>query len=546
MGSKKIGEVQKPKGGYTFLKTMEEVIVYAKKTMPPDQILIQRADGDGLRVDDYFSNIGKICNMLLDLDVKKGQKAGAFLPNCLEYSYLYTALGRLGVTFVPINPFLKGDSLSYVINHCDIEYLFTNKELFLDKIIEIAGSLRNIDSILFLDEEVQADEFKKTAPLSNFRNYPSEFRQLWDVRSTDAFVIWLTSGTTGLPKGVVTSQEYMLHRTSFSAHYFRVGPSDVIYFVLPMYHMPFFVWGIALAMVGVCKVVFIDWFSATKFWEHIAKYKATMVYSTGTIIPILLKNEVGLFEREGKDLLRLWSAWPLDQPDIVYGRWPKTRFVEGYGLSEYALATMTSYDRQEKGSQGRATPFTEVRICDPETGEELPPGKMGEIVLRGKHGPAYMMQGYYNSREDTERVIRNGWLYSGDAGYLDQERQLHFMDRLRDSIRVGGENVPSVQVETIIRSHPKIMEAAIVGIKGELGHDEIVAHVVLREREELSPEEFFEFCTQRMAYFMVPKYLYIRKELPKTATFRIQKYKLREEGIPQGCFSRKTSPKGRV
>lgn len=153
--------------------------------MPPEQVLLQRADGESLCVGEYLRNLGRICNMLLDMGIEKGRNVGAFLPNCLEYSYLYFALGRLGVTFVPINPFLKGDSLSYVVNHCDIEYLVTSKELFEDKVIPISGDLKSIGSIIFIGEEIQTDKFRKTAPFSNFRSYPPEFRQQWNVRGTD-------------------------------------------------------------------------------------------------------------------------------------------------------------------------------------------------------------------------------------------------------------------------------------------------------------------------------------------------------------------------
>jgi crotonobetaine/carnitine-CoA ligase len=375
---------------------------------------------------------------------------------------------------------------------------------------------------------------RETTIFGNFRNYPEEFKQPWRVEESDPFIIWLTSGTTGLPKGVVSTQEYLLHRVCFSANYFKVNSSDVIYFILPMYHIPFLCWGSPLAMIGGCKVVFVDWFSASKFWEHVAKYKVTMVYSTGTVIPILLKKEISAQESEGKDSIRLWSAWPLDQPDVVYKRWPKTKFVEGYGLSEYSLATITTHNKEEDAtSQGPATPFTELRICDQETGAELPTGTPGEIVLQSKLGPGFMMQGYYKSPKETAETIKDGWLYTGDMGYLDEKKDVHFVDRLKDSVRVGGENVPSVQLEALIASNPKILEAAVVGAKGELGHNEIVAHVVLREGEKLSPEEFFEFCAQKMPYFMVPKYFRIRSELPKTATYRVQKFMLREEGLKE-------------
>jgi crotonobetaine/carnitine-CoA ligase len=216
----------------------------------------------------------------------------------------------------------------------------------------------------------------------------------------------------------------------------------------------------------------------------------------------------------------------------------------GYGLTEYAIATTNTLENPEIGSQGPPTPFTDLKICDPGTGMTLPVEKVGEIVVRSKVSPAYMMRGYYNSPEDTKEAVREGWFHTGDGGYLDERGHLHFVDRLKDSVRVGGENVPSVQVEGIIKGHPKIAEVAIVGVKGELG-PEMLAHVVLKDGEVLLPDEFFEFCAEQMAYFMVPRYLRIREELPKTATMRVQKFKLREEGLTPECIMRKEPLKGR-
>lgn len=518
-------------------QTMEEVITSAKGNFGPGQVILERADGGRLQMGECLTNLDRISNMLVELGFRKGHNVAVFLPNCLEYSYFYLALGRLGITVLPVNQFLKGEALSYVLNHCDIEYLITNKGLFLNAVSPIAGTLKRVNCIVFLDDLVPTKGFGTTALFSDFKKFSDHYKQPWPVKGTDAAVIWLTSGTTGLPKGVVCTQEYLLQRMSYSVEFFDLDSRDVIYFILPMYHIPFYTWGVPMAMAGGCKLVFVDWFSASRFWEHAATYQVTIVYTTGTIIPILLKRQVGKFEREARERIRFWGAWPVDQPEVVFRRWPKTSFVSGYGLSEYALATNNLYNAKDM-SQGPATPFTELKICDPDTGETLPAGVSGEIVVRSKLGPGFMMQGYYKSPDTTRETIRDGWLYTGDGGYLDDKEKLHFVDRLKDSVRVGGENVPSVQVEGIIASHPKIEEVAVAGVKGELGSDEIAAHVVLKQGEHLDAEEFFEFCKHRMAYFMVPRYFRILKELPKTANLKVQKYKLREEGLTDNYVRR--------
>ena len=165
-------------------------------------------------------------------------------------------------------------------------------------------------------------------------------------------------------------------------------------------------------------------------------------------------------------------------------------------------------------------------------------GKVGEIVYGHKLGPDYILMEYYKDPQKTKEMIKNGYWYSGDLGMLTENGRLKFADRLKDYLRVGGENVSSSVVEEVIRKHPAVMEVAIVGKRGELGHDEIVAHVVPKEGISIDPKEFFEFCNEKMAYFMVPKYLVIRPELPKTSTLRIEKYKLRQEEVPSDAINR--------
>ena len=527
---------------YPLFSTVQEVVDHVRKTVTPDKILVQRAGGMGVSVCDYLDTAGRICNMFLEMGIEKKSNVGVFLPNCIEYTYLYTALGLLGVPMVPLNPFLKGDSLQYVMNNCEIEYLVTSKELFEEKIIPIAASLKYLSRLLYVGDRIETDQFKDVQAFNLYRTCDIEFKVPWYVTGSDLEVIWLTSGTTGLPKGVETTQEYLLQRTSFLANYLKIAPSDVIYFVLPMYHIPFHSSGLFKALICGCTVVVVDWFSASRFWEDVVKYKATITYSTGTIMAILLKNDVTPLEQEGRELLRLWAPWPLDKPEVARARWPKIMFLEGYGLTEYAIAAMHSPDNPEIGSQGPVTPYTDLKICDPETGEELPDGQVGEIVVRSKLGPAYMMSGYYNAPEDTKSAISNGWLFTGDTGFFDSNGLFHFADRLKDSIRVGGENVSSIQVEAVIKQHPAIAEVAVVGTQGELG-PQILAHVVLREGETLDSGEFFDFCAKRMAYFMVPRYLCIRKEFPKTASSKIQKFKLRQIGLTPDCIIRKGSAK---
>lgn len=506
---------------------------------PEKKILYTIAGTDiALTYGEFGRNVNRVANMLMDEGVKKGDHVSVMLSNCAEYAYLFHSLAKIGAVIVPINQFVKGDPLRYIVDHSDSQYLITSDAIFSDKLAPMIDSLGKLKAIFFTNKEVELKKAKSVL-FSNFEKYPSDFEGKWKVTGEDIEGIWYTSGTTGLPKGTVINQKTYLYRAQFIANHFRVTPEDVIYFILPKYHAAYVTLGTPMAMCATATVIQVQWFSASAFWDEVIKYKATMTFSTGTIIPILLKQPVTPNEIQGRDQLKLWLGWPVDDPESVQARWPKIKFMQGYGTTEGVFATMTDYDNPGFGHAGAPSVFTDMKIIDPETGEDQPAGKAGEIVYTHKLGSDYMMIEYYKDPEKTSEMLKNGYWHSGDIGFLDEQGRLRFTDRIKDYLRVGGENVSSAVVEDVIRKYPSIAEVAFTGAKNELGHDEGIAHIVLKEGESFDSKDFFEFCSTRMSYFMVPRYVVLRKDLPKTHTFRIEKYKLRQEGIPENAIDRK-------
>ena len=479
---------------------------------------------------EFARNVHRICNLLVSLGMKKGDHVAIYLPNCVEYAYLYHSLGKCGLVMVPLNQFLRGESLSYIVNHSDARYLITSRELFDEKLADIQGALTNIERVIFIDE--LAPGCNAPASLfSDFRQHDSSFVPAAQVSGSDLQGIWYTSGTTGLPKGVATTQRAYVFRALFYAEYFRMSPDEVVYYVLPQYHVAYMVFGGPFAMAAGCEIVQVDWFSASRFWDDINTYAVSVTFSTGTIVPVMLGRPVSAAENEAQSHLRLWVGWPVDDPAAMRARWPNTKFMELYGTTEAGNATICDYDNPQLGSAGPPAPYTDLRIVDPKTGAELPAGQRGEIKIRHKLGPDYILRGYYKDPQKTRETLVDGYWHSGDMGMIDEHGCLRFMARIKDYLRVGGENVSTRVVENQVRRHPAVAEAAVVGAKNELGHDELVAHCVLKENAALDPAEFFAFCNREMSYFMVPRFLVLQTELPKTATLRIEKYKLQQAGL---------------
>jgi len=484
--------------------------------------------------------VNQIANMLLNLSMKKHEHLAIYLPNCIEYAYLYHALSKTGIVMVPLNQFLRGESLRYIVEHSDSKYLITSRQLFEEKIAPLQNQLPAIKHVLFIDEIAASCQWPSIL-FSEFTACSTEFTAPQPVLGGDLQGIWYTSGTTGLPKGVATTQCAFVFRALFYADYFRMQTDDVVYYVLPQYHVAYMVFGGPLAMAAGCEIVQVDWFSASRFWSDIKTYGVSMTFSTGTILPVMLAQEVSEAEQKAQQHLRLWMGWPVDDPDAIKKRWPGIKFLELYGTTEAGNATICDYDQPQLGTAGPAAPYTDLEIINSSTGALLPPGQVGEIKVRHKLGPDYILKGYYKDPQKTSETLRDGFWHSGDMGMIDENGCLRFMARIKDYLRVGGENVSTRLVEQTIVKHPSIAETAVVGTRNELGHDELVAHLVLKPGQTLEPIEFFKFCNQQMPYFMVPRFFQLQKELPKTATLRIEKYKLQEADLSQ-AIDRKQLP----
>lgn len=486
----------------------------------------------------FARNVGRICNLFVSLGLRKGDHVAIFLPNSMEYAYLYHALSKCGLVMVPLNQFLRGESLRYIIDHADAVALITSRTLFDEKIAPVQDALPKIERVLFVDE-LAPDCRAQSSLFADYLQHDTRFVQPEPVLGSDLQGIWYTSGTTGLPKGVSTTQCAYVFRALFYADYFRMKSSEVVYYVLPQYHVAYMVFGGPFAMAAGCEIVQVDWFSASRFWSDINRYNVSVTFSTGTIVPVMLGQPIGDAERQGQAHLRLWVGWPVDDPAALRARWPNTKFMELYGTTEAGNATICDFDHPQLGTAGPPAPYTELQIVDPQTGAERPHGQEGEIKVRNKLGPDYILRGYYKDPEKTRQTLVDGWWHSGDMGLIDAQGCLRFMARIKDYLRVGGENVSTRVVEKYLCQHPAVAEAAVVGTQNELGHDELVAHLVLKPDAVIDdPTAFFIFCNREMPYFMVPRFLVLQRELPKTATQRIEKYKL-QQSLPHGAIDRK-------
>jgi acyl-CoA synthetase (AMP-forming)/AMP-acid ligase II len=443
---------------------------------------------------DRLSN--RAANALAARGVVKGDRVTLALGNSVDYVVAAIGVLKAGAILNPVNPALGTSELSYVLGHADPRVVVTDAAS--DEKLRALGRATVLGSAL------------------DGPDGPPAAR----VEPGDHSTLLYTSGTTGKPKGVLFTHS----RTGTSGAHFieRLGltPDDTILAVTPLFHGN--AWGaVTTALYAGGTAAFAKQFSASEFWPLVHEVRATVIYTLGTVLAMLLTREPSDLEKANplRVILGLGAA-PIRER--VIERFGVRAVLECFGSTDAGVVTIEPLGSTPRpGSCGPAVPGVDIRVVD-DAGTPLPPRGVGEILVRS---PA-MMAAYYKDPEETAAALRDGWFHSGDLGYLDEDGWLYFVDRKRDVIRRGGENVSSVLVEKTIREHPKVTDVAVVGMPDPVLGQEIKAFVVTSA--PVDADELRAFVAARLAKFQVPRLWEFRDALPKTPTQRVEKYKLRD------------------
>ena len=438
------------------------------------------------------------------LGVAHGDRVTLALGNSLDYVVAAFGVLKAGGVLNPVNPGLGLDELGYILGHAEPRLVVTDTSS--------DARLRSLGAPTVGAETLAADG-PETPPDAG-------------PGADDVSTLLYTSGTTGRPKGVVFTHG----RSGTSGPHFisalGLVPDDVILAVTPLFHGN--AWGAVItALHAGATVAFPRSFHASEFWPLVHESGATVVYTLGTVLAMLLTREPSPLERTHRlrVILGLGSA-PI-RPR-VRERFGVQDVLECFGSTDAGVVTIEPVGVPPRpGSCGPPVPGVRVRVLD-DAGAALPARAVGEIAV---HSPA-RMAAYFKDPEATARALRDGWFLSGDLGYVDEDGWLYFVDRKRDVIRRGGENVSSVLVEKTLREHPAVTEVAVIGVPDPVLGQEIKAFVVAGA--PVSEEDLREFASARLARFQVPRLWEFRDSLPKTPTQRVEKYKLRREASGGG------------
>jgi acyl-CoA synthetase (AMP-forming)/AMP-acid ligase II len=471
------------------------------------------------------------------IGLRRGDRLALLLPNSVEFLVAVFAAARAGIVFVPVNTAFAPGEIEYVLAHSEAAGIVA-APAFVPAIDSMRDRLPRLGRFVCTG----ADEPPGWISWERLLHGADDSPLGSEAAAGDLASITYTSGTTDRPKGVMLSQYAYAFAPQARARALGWNETDRVFVVLPLFHVNALC-HMAIAMLSVGgTLVLAERFSASRFWDEVREHEVTTSSLMRTIPQILLS----LAERadDAKNPLRLVVSLLPPEAHLRFEERFGLVVVGSYSLTEDILSVIgpVEKERRKLGSCGLpvAPELHRIRIVG-EDGRDLGPGEPGEIV---KRSPA-LMRGYYKNPRATEEALRGGWLYTGDLGYLDEDGFLFFVDRKKDMVKRGDENISSEEVERVLNSHPMVAESAVVGVPDPIRQEEIKAYVVLKPPatvESVPPHEIWEFCARQLAAFKVPRYLEYRRELPKTPSSKIQKQLLRAAPAPEGpCFDREAN-----
>ncbi len=453
-----------------------------------------------------------------NLGVQAQDRVALILPNGPEFIIYFFGILKAGAIAVPVNTALKEEEISFILKDSGAvcAFISPSHEKSLGSLLQRNPAMKKVESV----------------PLGKSKDFWLEIgtvpisAELGTVPISASLIY--TSGTTGFPKGAeLTHRNYLFDAQKF-VEAAQMNESDRFLCFLPLFHVNAQVVTLLSPLYCGGAMVLMEKFSPKEFFESLSSKKATAFSGVPSVYSVLL----GVPESSNYDLssLRFCICGAAPMPVEVFERFEKkfnAYILEGYGLSEATCVSSINPPPPQKrkiGSIGLALKDQEMRILN-STGEELPRGEVGEISIKGEN----VMKGYWNNPSATMQAIRNGWLYTGDLGYQDQDGFFFIVGRSKEMIIRGGENIYPKEVEEALYRHPAILEAAVIGLPDSRWGEEVAAFIVLKEGQSLSSKDARLFLKDKIADYKVPRRIEILSSLPKTATGKIQKLKLKKE-----------------
>jgi len=478
----------------------------------------------------FNARVNQLAHALLALGISKGSKVAILAFNCNQFMETYFALAKIGAVAVPLNFRLHPEELTYIVNHSEAQ-AFIAGEALVPMVVGVRQDLTYVKSYISIS----------AAPVEGMLHYESWIEGYPDdeplilVEEDDPVFIMYTAGTTGRPKGAVLTHknEMVMWMLASSFVLSEPGISDlstgVAFAAPPVFHLAAFGFCQVALFLGATVVLPVEVFNPAYIMETIEKEKVRVII----LVPAMANFILMLPDLDKYDAgsLELWisgaAILPTETRRRIMQHFPGVKIYDLFGQTEMSPVVSGLKPSEAEGhevSVGRALPFIEIRVVDEED-NDVPLGTVGEAIYRGPT----VMQEYYKDPEATAAAMTGGWFHSGDLVRQDEEGFMYIVDRKRDTIISGAENIYPAEIEEVLYRHPKVLECAVIGVYDEEWGESPKAVVVCKEGEELTEEEVIEFCKQHLAGYKKPKSVDFIDALPRNPAGKVLKRVLREK-----------------
>lgn len=475
--------------------------------------------------------------------VGKGGMVGLLLPNCPEFIFLWFGLAKIGAVEVVISDAYKGSFLAHPLKLSKARIVVTTAALAA-RLVEIEDDLADLESIYLVptEDDVPPPAFRRIA-VGKYEDLLSDNEENPGVVVTprDPAAVLMTSGTTGPSKGVLMPHSQFYFFAEEDVQLTRLTENDVYMTGFPLFHGNAQFLTVYPSLIAGGQVALYPRFSASDWAGRARRSGATVTNLLGATMSFILAQPPSADDRAHK--VRTIYAAPL-APALgrqFVERFGPINFVDGFGQTEISNVFMTPFgaERPDGASGVLVDQFYDIRLADPETGLDVPEGQTGELLIRPKV-EGIICSEYLGMPEKTVETWRDLWFHTGDGLRRDENGWYFFVDRVKDALRRRGENISSFEVEAGVRSHPDVVECAVVGVRADeaAGEDEVMAFVVLKDGAAVDPAGIAAWAESKLPAFMVPRYIEFVSALPLTASEKVRKKELRERGVTPATWDR--------
>lgn len=504
----------------------------------PDRPFLRHVDGTTWTAADLHQRAVDWADGLDRHGVQPGDRVVVMLPPSLEAVAIWLGISWLRAVEVPLHTAYRAKMLDYTVNHVSPRVLVVHESL-VERFVEVSDGLADDVTVLVLTDgdgdglPAGADARFLPADRVVTRGATRTFEGP-DVH--DLACILYTSGTTGPSKGVMMPWAQLHAMSEGCIPIEGLGEDDAWYSPYPTFHASGKIPVYAMALVGG-SVVVRERFSTSAFWQDVLAFGVTTTMMIGATAGLITDQHTSL-GLDSTPLRNVLVSPPPAEPE-AFEKALGVRICSVFNMTEISAPISTGWRQMTDRTCGRVRSGYEARIVDA-LDRELPRGTAGELIVRSDQ-PWVLNAGYWNMPEKTAEAWRNGWFHTGDVCLQDERGEFYFVDRLKDAIRRRGENISSMEIEVTVTDHPAVLECAAFGVPADGGEEEVKVAVVVQDRDRFDPVDLLDFLTTRLPKFMLPRYVEVLDELPRTPTEKVRKNDLRAAGVTPATWDRSAS-----